>query len=124
MDILRMAERLTPKIAVLGVDLRVNHPAWRSNRMVIVSQKKPTKQFRCRFVAGVRLYEQRISAAGGENNYQPVSDLVVKAEWHDFYSGPSVNHSSGESTVVTSLKPKCQAAGNPYRQMSEGPHER
>ncbi|MDE1188228.1 MAG: hypothetical protein PW844_17325 [Pantoea sp.] len=88
MDILRMAERLTPKIAVLGVDLRVNHPAWRSNRMVIVSQKKPTKQFRCRLVAGALRYEQIITGADGVNNYQEVSAMVVKAAWQEFYHRP------------------------------------
>lgn len=53
--------------------------------MVIVSQRKPTKQFRCRFVAGVRLYEERIPAAGGANNYQKVSEKVVRAAWNNYY---------------------------------------
>ncbi|ADU68728.1 hypothetical protein [Pantoea sp. At-9b] len=56
--------------------------------MVIVSQKKPSEQFLCRILAGVLVYEQRINAAGGANNYQKVSDKVVKAAWNDYYQQP------------------------------------
>lgn len=53
--------------------------------MSIVSQNRPTGQFRCRLIAGVRWYEQIIPTAGGANNYQEASRRVVEAAWAEFY---------------------------------------
>lgn len=56
--------------------------------MSIVSQSKAVRQFRCRVIAGVPVYEQIIPTAGGLNNYQPIPRLVVEAAWKSFYSCP------------------------------------
>lgn len=56
--------------------------------MSIVSQNRPTGQFRCRLIAGVRWYEQIIPTAGGANNYQEASRRVVEAAWAEFYRKP------------------------------------
>lgn len=53
--------------------------------MSIVSQNRPTGQFRCRLIAGVRWYEQIIPNAGGTNNYQEAPRVVVAAAWAEFY---------------------------------------
>lgn len=57
--------------------------------MSIVSQKISVEQFRCRFIAGVPVYEQIIPTAGGPNNYQPITRLVVESAWKSFYSRPA-----------------------------------
>jgi hypothetical protein len=57
--------------------------------MSIVSQNRAVGQFRCRVIAGVPVYEQIIPTAGGPNNYQPITRLVVEAAWKSFYSRPA-----------------------------------
>ncbi len=57
--------------------------------MSIVSQKITVEQFRCRFIAGVPVYEQIIPTAGEPNNYQPTTRLVVESAWKNFYGRPA-----------------------------------
>lgn len=57
--------------------------------MSIVSQNRAVGQFRCRVIAGVPIYEQIIPSAGGPNNYQPITRLVVESAWKSFYSRPA-----------------------------------
>ncbi|AVV37802.1 hypothetical protein C9381_11625 [Pantoea vagans] len=57
--------------------------------MSIVSQKLSVEQFRCRFIAGVPVYEQIIPTAGGPNNYQTTTRLVVESAWKTFYRCPA-----------------------------------
>lgn len=57
--------------------------------MSIVSQTKAVRQFRCRVIAGVPVYEQIIPIAGGPNNYQSTTRLVVEAAWKSFYRRPT-----------------------------------
>ena len=57
--------------------------------MSIVSQKISVEQFRCRFIAGVPVYEQIIPTDGGPNNYQPITRLVVESAWKSFYRRPA-----------------------------------
>lgn len=57
--------------------------------MSIVSQNRAVGQFRCRVIAGVSVYEQIIPVAGGPNNYQPATRLVVESAWKNFYSRPA-----------------------------------
>jgi len=65
--------------------------------MSIVSQNRPTGQFRCRLIAGVRWYEQIIPTADGANNYQEASRRVVEAAWAEFYRKPE----TGECVKLT-----------------------
>lgn len=59
--------------------------------MNILRRNKPSVQFRCRVVAGALVFEKRLPAAGGVNNYQEVSLMVVQTEWNDFYRKPEAN---------------------------------
>jgi len=79
----------TRRIAVPGCLSRFYQRVWRINRMSIVSQNRAVGQFRCRVIAGVRVYEQIIPVTGGPNNYQPTTRLVVESAWKNFYSRPA-----------------------------------
>ncbi|TWD32315.1 hypothetical protein FBY13_11938 [Pantoea sp. SJZ147] len=59
-----------------------------THRMSIVNQKPLSGQFRCRYQAGVPVYEQIIPVADEANNYQSVSRLVVESAWAEFYRRP------------------------------------
>ncbi|MDQ1226493.1 hypothetical protein QE443_002654 [Pantoea ananatis] len=66
-----------------------------THRMSIVNQKPLSGQFRCRYKAGVPVYEQIIPTADKANNYQSVPRLVVESAWAEFYRRPAdagVNH--------------------------------
>ncbi|MCW0316211.1 hypothetical protein NB724_001362 [Pantoea ananatis] len=66
-----------------------------THRMSIVNQKPLSGQFRCRYQAGVPVYEQIISSADKPHNYQSVPRLVVESAWAEFYRRPAdagVNH--------------------------------
>lgn len=56
--------------------------------MKIVNHKPSHKQFRCRVVAGILVFEEKIPVAGGANNYQPVDIQVVRDEWQAVYRRP------------------------------------
>ncbi len=59
-----------------------------THRMSIVNQKPLSGQFRCRYQAGVPVYEQIISSSDKANNYQCVPRLVVESAWAEFYRRP------------------------------------
>lgn len=82
-------KKVTPRDCSPERRSRLNQRVWRINRMSIVSQTKAVGQFRCRVIAGVPVYEQIIPTAGGPNNYQPITRLVVEAAWKSFYSCPA-----------------------------------
>lgn len=81
-------KKVTPRDCSPERRSRLNQRVWRINRMSIVSQSKAVRQFRCRVIADVPVYEQIIPTAGGLNNYQPIPRLVVEAAWKSFYSCP------------------------------------
>lgn len=60
-----------------------------THRMSIVNQKPLSGQFRCRYQAGVPVYEQIISSSDKAHNYQCVPRLVVESAWAEFYRRPN-----------------------------------
>lgn len=82
-------KKVTPRDCSPERRSRLNQRVWRINRMSIVSEIKPVGQFRCRLISGVPVYEQIIPTAGGPNNYQSASRMVVEAAWKAFYSRPA-----------------------------------
>lgn len=56
--------------------------------MSSVNHISQVRQFRCRVEGGVMRYEQRVTGAGGANNYQSAEPVVVQTAWNDFYRKP------------------------------------
>lgn len=65
--------------------------------MNILSQNRPSTQFRCRIVGGRLSYEQIVAASNQSGNNQPRRGLVVgraavDAAWCEFYGNGRINH--------------------------------
>lgn len=85
--------------------------------MNILLRNKSPVQFCCHLVAGELVFEKRLPAADGTDNYPKFNRVVVDRdevdrEWHDYYSCRKLNHTRSQPCMGDDSGSKIQTCLN------------